>query len=51
MLRGYVAKQAALHGILTRTRDLGVPLLSVEQLDEAWLNQQSCLWRMAARQS
>jgi hypothetical protein len=32
VLTGPVADQAALHGILSRIRDLGVPLLSVRQL-------------------
>jgi hypothetical protein len=37
VLTGPVIDQAALHGILNRIRDLGVPLLSVKQLsaDEA----------------
>ncbi len=37
VLTGPVIDQAALHGILNRIRDLGVPLLSVRQLppDEA----------------
>jgi hypothetical protein len=35
MLRGAVADQAALHGLLTKVRDLGVVLLSVEALDAA----------------
>ena len=29
LLRGHVADQAALHGVLARVRDLGVPLLAV----------------------
>jgi hypothetical protein len=34
VLTGPVIDQAALHGILNRIRDLGVPLLSVKQLSE-----------------
>ena len=33
LLRGAVADQAALHGLLHKLRDLGVPLLSVTQTD------------------
>ena len=32
-LRGRVTDQAALHGLLQKVRDLGVPLLSVTPLD------------------
>jgi hypothetical protein len=32
-LSGTVADQAALHGVLARIRDLGLPLLSVECLE------------------
>ncbi len=32
-LTGIVADQSALHGLLARIRDLGLPLLSVECLD------------------
>ena len=32
-LRGPVTDQAALHGLLQKVRDLGVPLLSVTSLD------------------
>jgi hypothetical protein len=34
VLTGPVIDQAALHGILSRIRDLGVPLVSVKQLSE-----------------
>jgi len=33
VLRGPVADQAALHGLLARLRDLGLPLLSVVQVE------------------
>ncbi len=32
-LRGFVADQAALYGVLTKVRDLGIVLISVEALD------------------
>jgi hypothetical protein len=32
LLRGAVADQAALHGVLHKIRDLGLPLLSVQHL-------------------
>ncbi len=35
VLRGEVVDQAALHGLLTRLRDLGLPLLSVVQVEES----------------
>ena len=34
VLTGPVLDQAALHGILSRIRDLGVPLLSVKRLSQ-----------------
>jgi len=34
VLTGPVMDQAALHGILSKIRDLGVPLLSVKRLSE-----------------
>ena len=33
VIRGHVADQAALHGLLQRLRDLGLPLLSVDRVD------------------
>jgi hypothetical protein len=33
VLSGRVADQAALHGLLQRVRDLGIPLVSVRRLD------------------
>lgn len=32
LLAGEIADQAALYGLLTRVRDLGLPLLSVERV-------------------
>jgi hypothetical protein len=34
VITGPVADQAALHGLLERVRDLGIPLVSVTRLDE-----------------
>jgi hypothetical protein len=34
VMRGPVADQAALHGLLARLRDLGLPLLSVVRVEE-----------------
>ena len=33
VIHGSVVDQAALHGLLTRVRDLGLPLISVTQID------------------
>ena len=33
VLAGSIADQAALHGLLAKVRDLGLPLLAVVQLD------------------
>jgi hypothetical protein len=33
VLRGEVVDQAALHGLLQKLRDVGIPLLSLTQLD------------------
>jgi hypothetical protein len=34
VLRGRVVDQAALHGVLSRLRDLGLPLVSVRRIPE-----------------
>lgn len=34
VIRGVLADQAALHGILRRVRDVGLPLISITQLDD-----------------
>jgi hypothetical protein len=34
LLRGRVADQAALHGVLARIRDLGIPLLEVRHTED-----------------
>lgn len=34
LLRGAVRDQAALHGLLTKIRDMGLPLLSVKRIDD-----------------
>jgi hypothetical protein len=34
VLTGEIVDQAALHGVLNRIRDLGLPLLSVNQLSQ-----------------
>lgn len=33
VLRGVLVDQAALHGLLQKLRDLGIPLLALNQLD------------------
>jgi hypothetical protein len=33
VITGVVADRAALHGLLAKVRDLGVPLLSLQRLD------------------
>ena len=33
-LRGRVLDQAALHGVLARVRDIGLPLLAVERIED-----------------
>ena len=35
VLHGAIADQAALHGVLRKVRDLGVPLISITQVPEA----------------
>lgn len=34
VIRGSIADQAALHGLLQRVRDLGLPLVSVTRVDD-----------------
>ncbi|MCP4417365.1 MAG: hypothetical protein GY805_12140 [Chloroflexi bacterium] len=34
ILHGTIVDQSALHGVLTRIRDLGMPLLLVEQIEK-----------------
>jgi hypothetical protein len=34
VLRGWVADQAALYGLMAKLRDLGLPILLVERLEE-----------------
>lgn len=36
LIRGVIADQAALHGVLGTLRDAGVPLLSITPLDSHW---------------
>ena len=38
LLRGAVVDQAALHGVLRKVRDLGLPLVSVNQIDPKQAN-------------
>lgn len=33
IIQGMIADQAALHGLLTRIRDLGLPLIAVNQIE------------------
>ncbi len=35
VLSGWIMDQAALHGVLAKLRDLGIPLLAVQPLPEA----------------
>jgi len=39
VLRGPIVDQAALHGVLRKVRDLGVPLLSVMQVEPTPANR------------
>ena len=39
LLTGPVADQAALHGLLTKVRDLGMPLVSVTHIDPKRANE------------
>ena len=40
ILTGPVADQAALHGLLAKIRDLGLPLLSVQRVEDASLMEE-----------
>ena len=40
LLTGPVADQAALHGLLAKIRDLGLPLLSVKRVEAALLTEE-----------
>ena len=46
-LTGIVTDQAALHGILIKIRDLGLPLLSVRWMDPESGSAQSNQWKPA----
>jgi hypothetical protein len=39
IIQGPVADQAALHGLLQKVRDLGLPLLSVRRVEPAQVNR------------
>ncbi len=42
LISGLVADQAALHGLLQKVRDLGVPLISVTQVDADHPDASAC---------
>jgi len=36
VIQGHVVDQAALHGLLQKVRDIGLPLISVTHVDPEW---------------
>ncbi len=48
LLTGVVVDQAALHGVLRKVRDLGMPLLSVNRVVPDRADQESCWCESAA---
>jgi hypothetical protein len=39
IMSGSFADQSALHGVLAKVRDLGLSLMSVHRLDQAWIRE------------
>ena len=47
IIRGYIIDQAALYGLISRIRDLGLTLLSVNQLDTEEIDRENLTERRA----